>query len=262
MSELVDWKSLYPHLLALEEKGLVTRTFRRLDPERQQAVLDAILAEAAEHGPAELNVKSIAARAGVAVGSLYQYFGSREGLLNFAVEIVVRNTVALFDMSRPYLAEMPLQETLTAYLSYGVEWGQAEGPFVRFFARAAYGGDPDLGERVVRPIADVMRSLIEEMLVQARARGEVRADVDIAATARVVNALLITVGDAQLLPYLNTYFQVTAPDVPAERALAAAVAMILQGIRPPPASPAGEAKRKPKAGTSTRKPANRAARDT
>ena len=240
MDEFADWKSLYPHLLALEEKGLVTRTFRRLDPERQQAVLDAILAEAAEHGPAELNIKSIAARAGVAVGSLYQYFGSREGLLNFAIEIVVRNTVDLFNLSRPYLAEMPLMEALTQYLSYGIEWSQTQGPLVRFFARAAYGGDPDLRERLVRPIADVMRALIEEMLVQARARGEVRADVDIPATARVVNVLLIAMGDAQLLPYLNTYFQVTAPDVLPERALAAAVAMILQGISPPPAPPAGK----------------------
>jgi AcrR family transcriptional regulator len=243
MDETLDWKSLYPHLLALEEKGLVTRTFRRLDPERQQAVLDAILAEAAEHGPAELNIKSIAARAGVAVGSLYQYFGSREGLLNFTVEIVVRTTVDLFDMSRPYLVAMPLQEALTAYLSYGIEWSQTQGPFVRFFARAAYGGDPDLGARVVRPIADVMRVAVEEMLAHAQARGEVRADVDIAAAARVVNALLIAVGDAQLLPYLNTYFQVTAPDVSPERALTAAVTLILHGISPPPAPPAGGARK-------------------
>ena len=55
-----DWSEFQPYILQLEQEGLVTRTFRRLDPQRQQAILNAILDEAAERGPAALNIKLVA----------------------------------------------------------------------------------------------------------------------------------------------------------------------------------------------------------
>ena len=47
-----DWSQIHTHILQFEEEGLVTRTFRRLDPERQQVILTAIPAEAIKKGPA------------------------------------------------------------------------------------------------------------------------------------------------------------------------------------------------------------------
>jgi len=229
---LSEWTQIHAHILELERKGLVTRTFRRLDPDRQQAILGAILDEAVEKGPASLNVKQVAARAGVSVGSLYQYFGNRERLLAFAVELCTRWMTDAFDEYRPMLAAMPLREALAAYLLGGIEWSQTQVGLVQFFARAAYHGDPELAESVVRPVAEVMRETVREILTQAAARGEVRADVDLEAAARVVNALLIAVGDSQLLPYLNTYFQVMDKEISPERILEAALALILQGIGP------------------------------
>jgi TetR/AcrR family transcriptional regulator len=229
---LSDWTQIHTHILELERRGLVTRTFRRLDPDRQQAILHAILDEAVEKGPASLNVKQVAGRAGVSIGSLYQYFGNREGLLAFAVELCTRWMTDVFDEYRPMLAAMPLREALAAYLLGGIEWSQTQVGLVQFFARAAYHGDPELAEGVVRPVADVMRETVREILAQAAARGEVRADVDLEAAARVINALLIAVGDSQLLPYLNAYFQVMDKEMSPERILEATLALILQGIGP------------------------------
>ena len=46
------WPNYLTCLLDLEQQGKITRTFRRLDPDRQRLILDAILIEAAEKGPA------------------------------------------------------------------------------------------------------------------------------------------------------------------------------------------------------------------
>jgi len=228
--KLSDWTPIHTLILQLEQEGLVTRTFRRLDPERQQAILTAILDEAVEKGPPALNIKKVAERAGVSVGSLYTYFPSREGLLAFAVELCVRFVTAAFDEFRPYLAAMPLQDALTAYLSGGVEWSKAYAGLLKLFARAAYHGDPDLAERLVRPVADKLRDMVHDILSQAAERGEIRADVDLEATTRIVHALMIAVGDSQLLPYLNTYFQVSDEDVSPKRAIEALMTLILRGI--------------------------------
>jgi AcrR family transcriptional regulator len=166
----------------------------------------------------------------VAIGSLYQYFGSRKGLLNFAIELCVSYMTDMFETYRPLLAAMPLQEGLTVYLSSGVEWSQTQMGMVQFLARAAYHGDPALADRVVKPIGVAMRSIVQGMLAQAIERGEVRSDIDLEATTRVVNAALIAVGDSQLLSYLNNYFQVTDKKVSAERVTHALVSTILRGI--------------------------------
>ncbi|MBI3162409.1 MAG: TetR/AcrR family transcriptional regulator [Chloroflexi bacterium] len=225
-----DWTNFQPHILQLEEAGKVTRTFRRLDPERQQAVINAILEEATEKGPASLNIKEIARRAGVSVGSLYQYFPNREGLLDFAIELCVRFTIGMFQEFRPMLAAMPLKEALNAYLMGGLEWGQTEMGLVRFFGRAAYQGDPDLAERVVRPIATVMRETLQEILAQAQARGEIKSSVDIEQATRIVNGLIIVVSDSQLLPYLNNYFQISDYNNSPEQIIGSMIEFILHGI--------------------------------
>jgi AcrR family transcriptional regulator len=226
-----DWNTIQKHIVQLENEGRVTRTFRRLDPARQQLVIEAILDEAVERGPTSINIKLVAERAGVAVGSLYTYFGSRDGLLNFAVALCVRVMDDMFENSRPFLVGIPLADGLKWYLAGGVEWSKTQIGLIQFFARAAYHSDSDLSEQVVRPIASTMRDIVREMLTNAIQRGEVRADIDLDATTRLIHALTIAVGDSQILPYLNAYFQVTDEGMISDRIVEAFVQLVLRGIR-------------------------------
>lgn len=237
---LSEWMQIHSHILQLEQEGVVTRTFRRLDPERQQVILQAILDEAAEKGPTAVNIKQVAERAGVSVGSLYTYFPDRERMLGFAAELCVRFMTDAFDEYRPYLLALPFREALKWYLLGGIEWSQMYTGLVRLFARAAYHGDPELADPLVRPISILLREMVYDMLSQAVKRGEIRDDVDLEATARIIHALTIAIGDSQMLPYLNTYFQVTDEEMPAERAMEALLALITQGIGREGWEPGGE----------------------
>ncbi|HET9655494.1 MAG TPA: TetR/AcrR family transcriptional regulator [Kineosporiaceae bacterium] len=229
MSE--QWLALGQLIPELESRGLVTRTFRRLDPDRQLAVLGAILDEAAARGPASVSIKEVARRGGVSVGALYTYFGNRDGMLAFATELCVRSMTAALDSYGPLLAGMPVREALRAYVVGGVAWGRAVPGLAAFFARGAYQGDAETLDRLVRPIADAMRATIGQILTAAVDRGEVRPDIDLAATTGILHALTIAVGDVQLLPYLNSYLQVLDDAVSTERALEAAIDLVLNGIR-------------------------------
>ncbi len=230
MLEFPEWTTIHTHILALEQAGLVTRTFRRLDPGRQQMILQAVLDEASEVGPTAVNVKHVAARAGIAVGSLYNYFGNRENLLAFTVEICTRYVLDMFDAFQPYLVSLPLREALAAYLQGGLEWNQTQAGLVQFFVRAAYQGDESFYPQCVEPIAGKMLALVEQMLAQAAARGEVRPDVDLQAAARLINAALLAIGDSQLLPYLNRYLRVSDDKVSFERVVEALLDLIQAGI--------------------------------
>jgi len=68
------------------------------------------------------------------------------------------------------------------------------------------------------------------VLAQAAERGEIRSGLDLEAMSRIVYVLTVAVGDSQLLPHLNAYFQVTGGDVTPERAIAAMMELIMNGI--------------------------------
>ena len=205
-------------VLELERRGAVTRTFRRLDPERQLAVIGAILAEAAQAGPKGAGVRAVAARAAVSVGSLYQYFPDRREMVGVAAEIAGGLLAAELGRYRDALAALPLREGLVSYVCAGVEWSESQGDLLRFFARAAYQGDTDLGERIVTPVAAELVSLVAAMLAAAQARGEIGAEVDLAGAVRFVHALTVALGDCRLLPHLDRYYRLLDGESLEERA--------------------------------------------
>jgi AcrR family transcriptional regulator len=214
----------------LENEDSVTRTFRRLDPERRLAVLDALFEEAAEKGPGRLNIKEIAERSGASIGSLYQYFGSRENIVRFMVKIAVRSMIELLRMCGPAYKGMPVRQALRSYLIDGVRICRSQKTLTKFLTLSAYQGDEEIGKTVVRPIATVMRETVRDLLKAGMDRGELRQDIDLEAASRAVNVLIVALGDSQLTPNLNTYFQVSDKDVSFERTADAALEMIFRGL--------------------------------
>jgi hypothetical protein len=128
------------------------------------------------------------------------------------------------------LRNLPFREALRYYIVEGVKYSQSQKSLTRFLTLSAYQGDEDIGKSVVLPIAVVMRETVRDLLKAGMARGELRSDIDLEAASRAVNVLLIGLGDSQLTPYLNTYLQVTDDEVSFDRAVDAALDMILRGL--------------------------------
>ena len=115
----------------------------------------------------------------------------------------------------------------------GIEWSKTQTSFLQLFAHAAYQGDPELAERLVTPIANLLRAMVHDILTEAAERGEIRTDVDLEAATRVIHALTIAIGDSQMLPFLNNYSQVGDTDISPERTLNAMLEMVINGIGSP-----------------------------
>ena len=219
-------------LADMNQRGIITNTFIRLYPLRREAVVAGLLEEVALKGPTYIDIKEVARRAGVSVGSLYQYFNHRQGLLDFAIEIITKQTVVSLTYFKTYLAEMPLRRALRAYMQGGFEMAKDYHGYFHYFARTAYQGDPLLVERVVQPIAVVMLDMTREILAAAQLRGEIRHDIDFEPIARLINTLVIAVYDAQFLPHLNTYYQLSNQNVPPECILDNMLILIENALAP------------------------------
>ncbi len=202
------WPGLSEAVRRLEADGVVSRTFRRLDSQRQELVLQAILAEAQEVGLSAVNIKRVAQRAGVSVGSLYQYFGNREHLVESTITLCREYVVDIVNQSTGWLVDMPLEEALFAYVYCGCDWMKQEGLLMKLFARAAYSPDSALGPTLVEPVSNAMLAVVRELLRSAVVRGELPPDADIEGASVFVHANLSILGDTAMLVYLNSYFRI------------------------------------------------------
>jgi AcrR family transcriptional regulator len=232
-------------LVELEDRGLVTSTFVRLDDERRVQVLDAVLAESARSGPESINIKEVARRAGVPVGSLYQYFGDRDSLARFAALVLARGLSEELLSCIPYLEPLPLRDALTSYLSYGIEWSVKEAASLRSFVAAAYRGAP-VGspfsdesaasgadwyvETLIRPVAAAMQEVVRRFFAAAAARGELGAGLDVEEAATLANVLMIAVGDARMMPRLDEYYRLSERGATTEAVVARTVDFICRSV--------------------------------
>ncbi len=158
---------------------------RQRDSEaRRRRILDAARACFGELGYARTTVAAIAERAGVSNGLLYQFFESKEHLLQIVLEEVIRDWVrAMIPRERP--AGVSAAEALEGMFRRSVEFCRTNPLLPALLSR-----DQTLGlERVqlagasrVQPHRELVASILREGIDS----GEFRADLDVASVADVI----------------------------------------------------------------------------
>src|ERR1700752_1418941 len=198
-----------------------TVTWARIDPARRAAIVDAAEAEFSAHGFSRGSLNVIARRAGVAKGSLFQYFADKRDLYAFIADIASQRVRAYMedrinelDPSRPFFNF--LTDWLDAWVAYF-----ADHPHERALHAAAT-LEVDTEARVSvpnvihRPYLQVMRPLGRH----APARGDLRADADIDA---LLSLLLLIFPHLALAPYMRGLDPVLGLDEPTPEQPALAV---------------------------------------
>jgi AcrR family transcriptional regulator len=157
-----------------------TRPLRADAQRNYQKLLSAAIAAFAEEGD-QVALESIAARAGVGIGTLYRHFPSREAL----VAAAYRNEVdalcaAAADLVRTLPADQALRAWARRFADY-VATKRAMGAALR----SAAGSDSPMFAETRERIMSALRLLLEA----GAASGTLRADVDPTDVMRVINGI-------------------------------------------------------------------------
>lgn len=217
-----------------------TVTWGRLDGERRAAVIAAAEAEFAAHGFSGGSLNVIARRAGVAKGSLFQYFADKRDLYAFITDVAsqrvrryMEDRIRDLDPGRPFFEF--LADLLDAWVAYF-----ADHPRERKLHAAAnfeLETDARVSVRAVvhRHYLDVLRPLIQD----ARARGDLRPDADV---ETLLSLLLMILPHLALAPYVRGLDPILGLDeqTPEQPALAVRryVAVLAAACQPVPVAPA------------------------
>jgi AcrR family transcriptional regulator len=126
----------------------------------------------ARDGLVRANINAISLDAGLAKGTVYNYFPSKEALFAAVVEEACRRTAADSDDPGP---GTPTRERLRALVRADVAWAAEHEPFARVLVREVFSGEPELYARVVEAAAPYVGRVVE-VLRDGVDRGEVGVD--------------------------------------------------------------------------------------
>ncbi|OBK97140.1 TetR family transcriptional regulator [Mycobacterium asiaticum] len=198
-----------------------TVTWARVDPARRAAVIEAAEAEFGAHGFSNGSLNVIARRAGVAKGSLFQYFADKRDLYAFIADVAsqrvrgyVEGIIAELDSSRPFFDF--LTDLLDAWVAY-----YAEHPRERaLHAAATLEVDTDARISVRNVIHRHYLEVLRPLVTEAQRRGDLRADSD---TDALLSLLLMIFPHLALAPYMRGLDPILGLDEPTPEQPALAV---------------------------------------
>jgi AcrR family transcriptional regulator len=171
-----------------------TSTFLNLPDEKRQFLTDLALEEFANNDFKNASVSKIVSRAGIAKGSLYQYFIDKQDLYFYLIG----------------LASQKKQEFLTGILDAAPQAPVFERLHDLFMAMLGFQREypllAKLGSRILNTNSPLSKDLLEkarvasqqqfsDLFAQGQAAGEIRAEVDTAAAGFILSAVILEAGN-------------------------------------------------------------------
>ena len=174
---------------------------------RRSQILDAARDAFARHGLAGTTVEGIAKRAGVAKGTVYLYYRSKDEILR---QVLDEDLAELRDDTVPLVSGSgSIEQKVTAFLSASLTFFDRKRDF---FEHAHFEMTPDVRRKALQKLETVYRAQLgawREALAGARDAGLI-GDVDIDASALAIVALASGLAKQRLRGWTATPVESTA----------------------------------------------------
>jgi AcrR family transcriptional regulator len=206
---------------------LAQTTFSNLPPEKQEKIVAAAVREFARHGYKKASINTIVREAGIAKGSLYQYFRNKEVLFVFIFErftLLVKKAVKEQETG----LEDDFFNQVGRVLLAGIGFIDRHPDYFQIYLRVLFEQDVPMREKLLAQVRLFSREYFGPLCQAGQKSGAIRRDIPL--------AMVIFVLDATLDRFLQSYAQgVLDRDLGltqiSSEALPAQVNMMLQVLR-------------------------------
>ena len=151
-----------------------TATFKRLRDEKQEAIMRAAIHEFVENGFARAKVSDIAQSAGIAKGSIFQYFEDKKELFVYCAEWGLEVFMKKLD-AKMQIGDMDVFE----YLQNNSATSEVmrEEREVALFMQVAM-NEPGLLDASMKSMYDIGKVYTKRLIQNSKDRGTVRKDIE------------------------------------------------------------------------------------
>ena len=188
------------------------KTFANLDPEKQRRVMDAAIGEFAEHGFHQASVNRIVAKLGIAKGSLFKYFGSKQGMFQCVFEQAVELFSEPLRRIRKETQGEPFFTRLKISLLGGLAFIREYPDIYRIYCKMLFQEDFPLRERFLSDVRLYSAKYLRPMVEQGIGQGELRPDLDVDLAVFFLDAVLDRYLQAHAVSFMDAGLGVYGAD--------------------------------------------------
>lgn len=188
------------------ETGALTHTptFANLPPDKQQRIVEAAINEFAANGYQRASVNTIVKRAGIAKGSVYQYFTNKEALFLYVFEQFALSVKRGVKAQAGRGAKHGFFDHVREVLLAGVAFIDANPQAFELYLKILFEQEVPRREKLVSQLRLFSAEFFTPFLEYARVRGEIRDDVDTATVIFLLDAVIERFLQGYAKPYLDS----------------------------------------------------------
>jgi len=184
--------------------------FSKLKPEKRERIIAAALGEFADKGYSGASMNAIAAHAGVAKGSLFDYFGSKSGLFGYIYRMALAETTEYLRSARAASRNDEFFTRIEKLMLASLDFVTTHPDIAAVYYRITHTGDAPYPTDILADIHGRLLDFIRDFITEAIARHEIRSDIDPSITAFMLAGILDRFLQAHFAPFLDPYATFTA----------------------------------------------------
>lgn len=183
----------------MQKMKYCTALFEKQNKDKQKRIIEAAILEFSEKGFENANTNRIAREANISVGSLFKYFNNKTDLFLYIVKLAEAELES--QIHGVLSMEKGFFDTVDMILSLIHEYSKTDKALVRLYHEMTSIGQSSLVETVVSTLEKVAGSEYKTMIKDAQDRGEIRADVDPAVVAFILDNIFMSLQFSYAMPY-------------------------------------------------------------
>ncbi|WP_071129394.1 TetR/AcrR family transcriptional regulator [Varibaculum massiliense] len=195
-----------------------TQRFQQLDSKKAKRIIDAAVSVFAEKGYDAANTNEIAKAAGIAVGSLFQYFKTKENLFRYVIQQGAG--IIETDIGAILKAEISGREKLHRLMLLTVRACQKYPEYQQLYHEITATGNRDFIVDIARELESYAAAGLIKLIKQGRERGDIRTDLPAEILAFTVDNAMVMMQYSLSTPYFKgraQLYQVAEPNEFAEQ---------------------------------------------
>jgi TetR/AcrR family transcriptional regulator len=178
-------------------------TFKNLESDKQQRILDTAVEEFSSHGFRQASVNRMVQKLGIAKGSIFQYFGTKEGLFHVVFDHAVELVRRSLRQVKQHTVETDFFERIRQSLIAGVNFIDHHPKVYKIYLKMVFQEDFPLRADFLQQVHLFSAEYLRPVVQSGMARGELRSDLDIDTAVFFLDALLDRFLQAYCVSFLD-----------------------------------------------------------
>ncbi len=175
--------------------------FEKIAAEKQKRIMDAAIAEFAAKGFIAANINIIAKNAGISIGSMYNYFESKESLFLTIVDYgygVLESVISSVDLERGDIFEK-FELLLRMAQKYSREYPELNQIYLDLTSE----GLSHLSKKLSKQMESITADFYRILMAEAKKDGTIAADLDEYVTSFCIDNLMVMLQ----FSYISDYYR-------------------------------------------------------